>query len=66
VREVRAGRDWLITDRGRPVARLVAITLGDLSLKTRLRRLEAMGLVEPRPPQPRLPSPIAPPETRAE
>lgn len=58
VRDVRAGREWLITDRGRPVARLVAVTLGDLSLSERLRKLEEAGLLEPAPTNPRWPSPI--------
>ena len=59
VRDIRAGRDWLITDRGRPVARLVPVTLGDLSLTERLRQLEVARLLEPARTGRRFPEPIA-------
>lgn len=58
VRDIGAGREWLITDRGRPVARLVPVTMGDLSLAERLRQLETADLLAPATPDPRLPEPI--------
>ena len=47
IRDVQRGKEWLITDREKPVARLVPVTGRDLSLQERIRRLEDSGLVEP-------------------
>lgn len=41
------GREWVITERGSPVARLSPIVGRSLSLAERMRRLEDSGLVEP-------------------
>lgn len=46
VREVQRGKEWLITERGRPVARLVPAAVRELSLQERVRRLEDSGLIE--------------------
>jgi len=59
IRDVQRGKEWLITDRGRPVARLVPATGRDLSLQERIRRLEDSGLIEPpRRRVSRLPAPL--------
>ncbi|MGH7544805.1 MAG: type II toxin-antitoxin system Phd/YefM family antitoxin [Gemmatimonadota bacterium] len=58
VRDIRVGREWLITDRGRPVARLVPVTLGDLSLAERLRQLQVANLLEPARSNRRFPEPV--------
>ena len=59
VRDAQRGLDWIITDRGRPVARIVAIRSGDLPLADRIKRLEATGVVARRPQRPRpLPKPV--------
>lgn len=59
LREAQQGREWVITDRGTPVARLTPVSAADLPLKARLRRLEDAGVIEPqdRPARP-LPSPL--------
>jgi prevent-host-death family protein len=47
LRDVRRGQEWVITERGSPVARLSPIVGRSLSLAERMRRLEDSGLVEP-------------------
>jgi prevent-host-death family protein len=57
--DVRRGREWTITDRGEPVARLVPVSSESLPLHVRLRRLEQQGLLEPSSGQPRrVPPPL--------
>ena len=57
--DVRLGREWVITERGEPIAKLVPISSEGLPLDERVRRLEASGLIESRssPPLP-LPPPL--------
>jgi prevent-host-death family protein len=47
--DVRRGREWTITDRGEPVARLVPVAQESLPLDVRLRRLERQRVLEPSP-----------------
>lgn len=47
LRDVQRGREWVITDRGKPVARLVLVSETDLPLEERIRHLEAAGIFEP-------------------
>ena len=47
LREVQRGREWVITERGVPVARLVPIAGEVLPLEERLKRLELAGELEP-------------------
>ncbi len=47
LRDVQRGQEWVITERGTPIARLAPISGRRLSLAERLRRLEDAGLVEP-------------------
>ena len=47
LRDVQRGQEWTITDRGKPVARLVPVSGNALPLAERLRMLEETGLVEP-------------------
>lgn len=47
LRDVQRGREWIITDHGKPVARLVPASGPDLPLAERLRKLEELGLIEP-------------------
>lgn len=59
IRDVQRGKEWLITDREKPVARLVPAAGRDLSLRDRVRRLEDSGLMEPmRRRARRLPAPL--------
>jgi len=48
VSEAEQGAHWIITDRGRPVAKLVPLHDSDLPLEQRLSRLETWGWIEPR------------------
>jgi len=47
LRDVQRGQEWVITERGSPVARLAPIVGPSLPLAERIRRLEDSGLVEP-------------------
>ena len=47
LRDVQRGQEWVITERGSPVARLSPISGRLLPLAERIRRLEDSGLVEP-------------------
>ncbi len=47
LREVQKGTKVIITDRGKPVGRLVAIPDEDLSLTDRIKKLERQGVIEP-------------------
>lgn len=59
LRDVQRGREWVITDRGKPVARLVGVSGDRLSLDERIKRLEDSGLLEPRQtPTRELPAPL--------
>lgn len=59
VGRARKGESVILTDRGRPVARLVAVESEELSLEDRLRLLEAEGLVSPAAAEVLLPAPLA-------
>lgn len=59
VSEAERGTEWIITDHGRPVARLAP--LGDMQtpLLQRISRLEKWGWIEPAPKsRPRIPPPL--------
>ncbi len=58
VKEVAHGTEWIITDRGHPVAKLVPITEGPQSLLERVRLLEKWGWIERARPGRRLPPPL--------
>src|SRR5436853_7272364 len=47
LRDVQQGREWIITERGTPIAKLVPIEKARLSLEARIRRLEDEGVIEP-------------------
>ncbi len=57
--DVRAGREWIITERGTPIARLVPISRKARPLEEWLLSMEATGLLEPASPNARqLPPPL--------
>ncbi|HVB39331.1 MAG TPA: type II toxin-antitoxin system prevent-host-death family antitoxin [Terriglobales bacterium] len=59
LKAVRRGQEWVITDRGEPVARLVPLAAKELTLDERIQRLEAAGILTRRNPNARpLPPPI--------
>ena len=43
---VQSGTEIIITDRGRPVGRIVPIQTRDLSLDDRIKKLEDRGVIE--------------------
>ena len=49
LRDVQQGREWIITERGTPIAKLVPIEKARLSLEERIRRLEEAGVIAPAP-----------------
>lgn len=48
LRDVREGREWVITERDTPIARLSAIADAELSFDERVRRLEETGVISKR------------------
>lgn len=46
---VQEGREVVLTDRGKPVGRIVPVETTDLPLTERIRRLEEQGLIERKP-----------------
>jgi prevent-host-death family protein len=56
LQDVQRGIEWTITERGKPIARLVPIVVEPSSLDVRMRRLEENGTIEPAPEE-RLPLP---------
>lgn len=47
LQRIKLGHEIILTDRGRPVGKLVPIQPEELSLSIRLRQLEEQGLIEP-------------------
>jgi antitoxin (DNA-binding transcriptional repressor) of toxin-antitoxin stability system len=47
LKKVKAGREVIITDRGRAIAKIVLLVLENLPLEDRVRRLEEQGLLGP-------------------
>lgn len=63
ISDVRNGREWVITDRGKPVARLVPVTDEFLELEDWVARMEDEGVIETpsgtqQPLPPPLPGPV--------
>jgi prevent-host-death family protein len=44
---VQQGTEVIITDRGRPVGKIIPILTRDLPLKERIKRMEDLGQIEP-------------------
>jgi prevent-host-death family protein len=47
VSETQRGAEWIITDRGRPVAKLTPLRDLTSPVEQRLRRVESWGWIEP-------------------
>jgi len=47
IKMVQQGTEVVITDRGRPVGKIIPIHSGELPLSERLKRLEDQGLIDP-------------------
>lgn len=58
VSEAERGAEWIITDRGRPVAKLTPVRDRRASVEQRVGQLESWGWIEAAPPRP---EPIPPP-----
>jgi prevent-host-death family protein len=46
LRDVKLGREWVVTERGKPIARLVPASTSRGDLGERLKRLEDAGVIE--------------------
>ena len=47
LKNIQKGGEVVITDRGRPVGKLIPVTQDSLSLTERITELERQGLIEP-------------------
>ncbi|MDA8345715.1 MAG: type II toxin-antitoxin system prevent-host-death family antitoxin [Thermaerobacter sp.] len=47
LRDVQEGVEWMITDRGKPIARIIPVNNVARTLQQRLKRLEDRGVLEP-------------------
>ena len=47
LKSVMRGQEVIITDRGKPVGKIVAVPQDDLSLADRIKRMEEQGLLAP-------------------
>lgn len=47
LRDVQRGAEWIVTDRGKPIAKITPVSPTDLSLAARLTRLQETGAIEP-------------------
>jgi len=47
LKNVQKGEEIIITDRGKPVGKIVPVTQDSLSLAERIKRLERQGWIEP-------------------
>jgi prevent-host-death family protein len=47
MRSVQKGREVIITDRGKPVGKIVPVSVASLSLSDRIKEMEKQGWIEP-------------------
>jgi len=68
VKMVQNGSEIILTDRGRPVGKIVPIQAEELPLSSRIKKLEDMGILEalPQKKQKKLPLPIPVPDDIAQ
>jgi len=59
LRGVRRGEEWIITERGRPIAKLSPAGAESETVEEWLARLEREGRIERPPPGARFPEPLA-------
>jgi prevent-host-death family protein len=64
LKRVQNGQEVIITDRKKPVGKIVPVSSKNLSLLARIEKLEEQGLLDPLPAKRRktLPSPLPAPE----
>ena len=58
LRDVRRGEEWIITERGRPIAKLASAGPETESVEEWIARLEREGRFEPLPPDAKMPNPL--------
>lgn len=58
MKEVQEGREIILTDRGKPVAKLLAIDPNELTIPDRLAKLERNGWVDSASDNVKLPPPL--------
>jgi prevent-host-death family protein len=57
--EAEQGREWIVTDRGRQIAKIVPAGKARLTLAERIKRLEQAGVIETAPKRARtIPGPL--------
>ncbi len=68
IKMVQNGSEIILTDRGRPVGKIVPIQAKELPLSSRIKKLEDMGVLEalPQKSQKKLPLPISVPNDIAQ
>jgi prevent-host-death family protein len=68
LKKVQEGQEVIITDRGKPIGKIVPFPAKDLSLEDRIRSLENQGLLSPLPKNAgkRLPPPLPAPKGLAQ
>jgi prevent-host-death family protein len=68
IKMVQKGTEVIITDRGRPVGKIVPVQNEDLTLEDRIKALEDQGLIEKQSTKriQKIPSPIPVPENIAQ
>jgi prevent-host-death family protein len=68
LKNVQKGEEIIITDRGKPVGKIVPVTQESLSLAERINRLERQGWIEPQKKEKQgpLPSPLPLPDEIAQ
>ena len=58
LRDAQLGHEWTITERGKPIARIVPISAQPTTLEERVQRLVARGVIDAEPVHP---APLPPP-----
>lgn len=68
MKKVKEGQEVIITERGKPIGRIIPFSQKKLSLEDRIRILEEQGLTDPLPKNSlrRLPPPLPAPEGLAQ
>lgn len=58
LRDVRRGEEWIVTERGRPIAKLSPVGAQAETVEEWVARLEREGGLEPLPPGATMPDPL--------
>jgi prevent-host-death family protein len=68
IKMVQQGAEVIITDRGRPVGKIISIQSRELPLDERIKRMENLGLIDPIDPNglKKVPPPIPVPDGMAQ